>query len=104
LNIILVSCPHYRDPKWHDVYSVALATGERTLLGENNGFGFILVDNDFKVRLATQPTPSGGLQVLTRNDDEWEPLLEIAFEDVQTTNILGFDEDNQGIYWPKCMV
>jgi dipeptidyl aminopeptidase/acylaminoacyl peptidase len=87
-----------RDPKWHDVYSVNLSTGERTLLSENNGFASILVDNDLKVRLATQSTQSGGLQVLSRSDDAWEPLFEVAFEDVQTTNILGFDENNQGIY------
>jgi dipeptidyl aminopeptidase/acylaminoacyl peptidase len=87
-----------RDPKWHDVYSVELSTGERTLLSENNGLASILVDNNLKVRLATQSTPSGGLKVLSRNDEAWESLFEIAFEDVQTTNILGFDEDNQGIY------
>ncbi|MGB7453197.1 MAG: S9 family peptidase [Lysobacterales bacterium] len=87
-----------RDPKWHDVYSVDLATGERTLLIENNGFASILVDNELKIRLATQSTPSGGSLVLSRSGEEWQPLFEIAFEDVQTTNILGFDEDNQGIY------
>ncbi|MGB5489126.1 MAG: S9 family peptidase, partial [Lysobacterales bacterium] len=87
-----------RDPKWHDVYSVDLATGGRTLLIENNGFASILVDNELKIRLATQSTPSGGSLVLSRSGEEWQPLFEIAFEDVQTTNILGFDEDNQGIY------
>ena len=87
-----------RDPKWHDTYSVELATGERTLLVENNGFASILVDNNLKVRLATRATPSGGLQVLSRNGEEWEELIEIASEDVLTTNILGFDEENQGIY------
>ena len=87
-----------RDPKWHDVYSVKLATGERTLLSENNGFASILVDNALKVRLATKSTPSGGQQVLSKTEDDWQPLFDIAFEDVQTTAILGFDEDNQGIY------
>jgi dipeptidyl aminopeptidase/acylaminoacyl peptidase len=87
-----------RDPKWHDVYSVELATGERILLSENNGFASILVDNALKVRLAAKSTASGGLQILSKNEDDWQPLFEIAFEDVQTTSILGFDEDNQGIY------
>ena len=87
-----------RDPKWHDVYSVKLATGERTLLSENNGFASILVDNALKVRLAGKSTPSGGLQILSKTEDDWQPLFDIAFEDVQTTAILGFDEDNQGIY------
>ena len=87
-----------RDPKWHDIYSVELATGNRSLLMENNGFASILIDNDLKVRLATQSTPSGGQQVLTKNGDAWDPLFEIEFEDVQTTGILAFDEDNQGVY------
>jgi len=87
-----------RDPKWHDVYSVELATGKRTLLIENNGFASILVDNSLKVRLATKSTPSGGLQVLLKSGDDWQPLFDIEFEDVQTTSILGFDENNEGIY------
>jgi dienelactone hydrolase len=87
-----------RDPKWHDVYSVELATGERTLLSENDGFASILVDNELKVRMATKSTPSGGQEVFTRSDDDWELLFEIAFEDVLTTIILGFDEANKGIY------
>jgi dipeptidyl aminopeptidase/acylaminoacyl peptidase len=87
-----------RDPKWHDVYSVDLASGERTLLIENNGYASILVDNDLKIRLATQSTPSGGLQVFSRSAEEWLPLFEVPFEDVQTTSIVGFDADNQGIY------
>lgn len=87
-----------RDPKWHDVYSVDLATGERTLLSENDGFSSILVDNALKVRLATKATPSGGQQLLMKNGDAWQELFEIAFEDVQTTTIIGFDDDNQGIY------
>ena len=87
-----------RDPKWHDVYRVDLATGERTLLAENNGLASILVDNDLAVRLATEPTPSGGFQVLKRSGEEWNPLFEVPFEDAQTTNILGFDEENRGVY------
>jgi len=87
-----------RDPQWHDVYRVDLATGERTLLSENNGFAAIIVDNDLKIRLAAEPTPSGGQRILNFNQNDWQPLFEIPFEDVQTTNILGFDGDNQGIY------
>ena len=87
-----------RDPRWHDVYRVDLATGERTLLAENNGFASILVDNKLEVRLAVEPTPSGGFNVLQKNADGWEPLFEIPFEDAQTTNIVGFDAEDQGVY------
>jgi dipeptidyl aminopeptidase/acylaminoacyl peptidase len=87
-----------RDPKWHDLYRVDLATGERKLLAENNGFQAIIVDNDLNPRLALEPTPDGGSNVMQWNGAEWSPLFVIPFEDAQTTNILGFDEDNLGIY------
>jgi dipeptidyl aminopeptidase/acylaminoacyl peptidase len=87
-----------RDPKWHDVYRVDLASGERTLLAENNGFGAIIVDNKLEVRLAVEPTPSGGFNVLQLAGDDWKPLFEIPFEDAQTTNILGFDAEDEGVY------
>lgn len=87
-----------RDAKWHDLYRVDLATAERELLMENNGFAAILPDNDLNVRLAMESTQSGGFNVLQWKDDEWQPLFEVPAEDALTTNILGFDEDNTGIY------
>jgi len=87
-----------RDPKWHDVYLVDLATGERTLLAENNGFATIYVDNDLSVRLASEPTPSGGLVMKALEGSDWQPLFEIPFEDALTTALLGFDAENEGIY------
>jgi dipeptidyl aminopeptidase/acylaminoacyl peptidase len=87
-----------RDPQWHDLYSVDLATGERTLIAENNGLSSILVDNNLDVRLATETTPSGGYKVLVPSEAGWEPIFEVPFEDNLTTGILGFDEDNSGIY------
>ena len=87
-----------RDPKWHDLYRVDLATGERQLMVENNGFASFVVDNDLNVRLATEPTESGGFKILSSSDGEWKPLFEVPFEDAQTTSILGFDEQNRGVY------
>jgi dipeptidyl aminopeptidase/acylaminoacyl peptidase len=95
---VVIAGMNDRDPKWHDLYRVDLATGERSLLAENNGFASILVDNDLVVRLATEPTPDGGFKVLKLTGEEWEALFEVPFEDVQTTNILGFDEENRGVY------
>jgi dipeptidyl aminopeptidase/acylaminoacyl peptidase len=87
-----------RDPKWHDVYSVDLASGERSLLAQNDGFASILVDNELNVRLATRSLPDGGLDVLIMQEGEWQPYLTIPFEDVQTSAVLGFDAANEGIY------
>ena len=50
-----------RDPKWHDVWSVDLATGERTLLFENgHGYGTFKVDHQGRLRLATRSVPEHG--------------------------------------------
>jgi dipeptidyl aminopeptidase/acylaminoacyl peptidase len=87
-----------RDPKWHDLYRVELGSGVRSLLAENNGFASILVDNDLAVRLATERTPDGGYKVLKRSGEAWEALFEVPFEDALTTSILGFDEENRGVY------
>ena len=87
-----------RDAQWHDAYRVELATGERTLLAQNDGLAQVYVDNALNVRLAARPTPSGGMDILSFGDDGWQPLFEIGFEDVQTTTILGFDDTNEGVY------
>ncbi|WNC70798.1 S9 family peptidase [Thalassotalea psychrophila] len=87
-----------RDPKWHDVYSVDLSTGSRTLLVENTGFAEILVDNDLQVRLASKTLANGDLQVFTRVENDWQELFITPFEDMLTSAILGFDKSNTGIY------
>lgn len=87
-----------RDPAWHDLYRVDLATAERELLVENAGYASILVDNDLNVRLITEATQAGGFTVSNWNDGEPELLYEVAPEDALTTGILGFDEANEGVY------
>jgi len=87
-----------RDARWHDLYSVDLATAKRTLLIQNEGYASILVDNNLEVRLATKQTTSGGSKVFERKNDAWSEIFEIAMEDALTTDILGFDTDNKGIY------
>ena len=87
-----------RDPRWHDVYRVDLATGERTLLAQNDGFASILVDNDLAVRAATRPTQEGGFDVLRWDEGEWSDLFTIPPEDSLATGSLGFDGENTGLY------
>lgn len=87
-----------RDPRWHDVYEVNLTSGERSLLSLGTDFGQIFVDNNLQVRLALKPQQNGDYWVMKRHKNEWVPLFEIPFEDTQTTQILGFDKENKGIY------
>ncbi|MBN7797665.1 S9 family peptidase [Parahaliea mediterranea] len=87
-----------RDPRWHDVYRVNLATGERTLLARNDRFSAIHVDNNLEVRLATAQTQGGGATVYRRDGDAWRELLDIPPEDYFSTRIVGFTGDNSAFY------
>ncbi|MBY6106390.1 S9 family peptidase [Ferrimonas balearica] len=87
-----------RDPSWHDLYRVDLATGERTLLAQNPGMASILVDNDLAVRLALGPAEADGQTVFAWQNGQWQPRFTIPAEDMLTTAILGFDQANTGIY------
>ncbi|WP_315900129.1 S9 family peptidase [Ferrimonas balearica] len=87
-----------RDPRWHDLYLVNLASGERTLLAENPGMASILVDNDLKVRMALGSAESEGQTVYEWKNAQWVPRFTIPSEDMLTTTLLGFDENNEGVY------
>jgi dipeptidyl aminopeptidase/acylaminoacyl peptidase len=87
-----------RDPQWHDVYRVDLATGERTLLAQNDGFAAISVDNELNVRMAAKPQQDGGMEMQMMTENGWEPYFEFPFEDAQTSGLVGFDAENDGIY------
>ncbi|KUJ83768.1 S9 family peptidase [Microbulbifer flavimaris] len=87
-----------RDPRWHDLYKVSLSTGKRELLLENEGFGSFYFDHDLKLRLATEATSSGGYRVFEYAEEDWLEVFEVGFKDTLTTQILGFDADNDGFY------
>ncbi|SHF21444.1 Dipeptidyl aminopeptidase/acylaminoacyl peptidase [Microbulbifer donghaiensis] len=87
-----------RDARWHDLYKVNLKTASRELILENDGFATFYLDNELQLRLATESTPSGGFNVFEWRDEEWLQLFEIPVADTFTTQILGFDAANSGIY------
>src|SRR4051795_6536264 len=50
-----------RDPKWHDVYSLDLASGKLTpVLMNTGGYSGFIADEQLKVRIATKSRPDGG--------------------------------------------
>lgn len=88
-----------RDPRWHDVYELDVKTGELTLIYENteefNGFSF---DNDLEMRFAQKSTSAGGAEYYRRTDEGWDLFMEVSPEDLYTTNLAGFSEDNATLY------
>ncbi len=97
-NEILIGINN-RNPQLHDVYRIALSTGERTLVEENPGFVSYLFDNDDHTRFAMTFSPTGGQEILQRDEsNQWHPFLEVPNTDALTTYLTGFDKSNQVLY------
>ena len=108
VNIVAVShkFPHEvilglnaRDPKWHDVFRINIVTGERSLLLRNDQFAEVVVDDDYRPRLATSTRPDGGLDVSIASEDgqlrHWDV---IPAEDALTTRFVGFDKSGRTVF------
>ena len=75
-----------RDPRWHDVWSLDLATGERILVYENTErFGGFQPDWQGHLRLAGRSDPSNGGQHIYLSDGELQnlglPVTYVVFPD-----------------------
>ena len=90
-----------RDPKWHDVHSLDLATGALTLVFKNEGFGGFLPDENLNLRIATKARSDGGMDYYAITDGKVAatPMASVALDDVQTTRPLGFTNDGKAMYW-----
>ena len=90
-----------RDPKWHDLYSVDLATGQRTLVEKNTlEFAEYIVDPDFKVRMASKSRADGGSDLLAPDGKgSWKMVDEIPFADSLTTFPGGYTSDGKTLYF-----
>jgi dipeptidyl aminopeptidase/acylaminoacyl peptidase len=88
-----------RDPKYHDLYLVNIATGEHKLIQENPEYSGFVVDEDYKVRFASKMTGDGG-EVLLEPDGSgrWKEYMKIGKEDTLTTGPSGFDKSGQVLY------
>lgn len=91
-----------RDPRWHDVYELDIETGELTMLFENTeNFGGFNFDNNLELRFGYKSTSAGGAEYFKKTDDGWEMFMEVPPEDLYTTGLAGFSEDNKTLYLMK---
>jgi dipeptidyl aminopeptidase/acylaminoacyl peptidase len=91
-----------RDAKWHDVYSLDLATGKLTpVLMNMGGYSNFLADEQLNVRIAAKSRPDGGSDFyrVTAGKVEAAPFEQVTLEDSQTTNPVGFTTDGKTLYW-----
>jgi dipeptidyl aminopeptidase/acylaminoacyl peptidase len=88
-----------RNPEYHDLYRLNIKTGNMTLLLENRNFSSFSIDDDFNVRLASDMTDDGGIDVYQHEDNgTWKMFMRIPMEDSLTTGFAGFNKTNQIIY------
>jgi dipeptidyl aminopeptidase/acylaminoacyl peptidase len=90
-----------RDPRWHDVYGLDLATGALDLVFENDGFGSFLIDQTLAIRGGSRPRPDGGIDYyrIENGVAGAEPIDSISFEDAPTVHPLRFTTDGETLYW-----
>ena len=91
-----------RDAKWHDLWHIDLATGERRLVRENRDeIGGYLVDRDLVPRLVTRSQPDGSDMVYTVKGEKLEtlePVLAVPFADSMTTGPQHITADGKAYY------
>ena len=91
-----------RDPQWHDLWDVDIATGERRLVRENRDqiAGYVL-DQDLIPRLVTRSQPDGSemlYKVKGEKFDSLEPVLTVPFADSLTTGAKHITADGKAWY------
>jgi dipeptidyl aminopeptidase/acylaminoacyl peptidase len=95
-DIIIVGL-NDRDPVYHDVYQVNIATGDRTLLIKNTQkVGFWIYDRSGNVRLAFRQKDDGGNEVLRVDGDRLTQIYETTY--LESGTPAGFDPGDKRVY------
>lgn len=90
-----------RDPRWHDVHSLDLATGKLTLVYQNDGFGEFDIDEQLQIRSGSKPRADGGTDIYAFEGGKPSATATetIGFADSDGTGPIGFSNDGAVAYW-----
>ena len=90
-----------RNPQFHDVHLLDLATGELTLVLQNNGYAGFMADDTLTLRMAMRQNAAGGTDYFRVTDGVVEdtPFETTAMEDSLTTAPAGYTSDGSTLYW-----
>ena len=87
-----------RDPAWHDLYKINIATGERKLIIENKDrLGGYVFDNADKLRLALRSPQNGDTEFLRVNADGTTTKI-YSCDIFESCGPVGFTRDNKKAY------
>jgi dipeptidyl aminopeptidase/acylaminoacyl peptidase len=95
-NVMMVGL-NDRDPRFHDIYKLDIATGQRTLVRQNKEeVGAWMFDNEGQLRLAWKEKPGGGGDLFRVGLQGLEPIASATYEEDITT--LQFHPDGRRCY------
>jgi dipeptidyl aminopeptidase/acylaminoacyl peptidase len=86
-----------RDAAWHDLYEVTISTGERELLRENTeNIASWFFDLKGNLRLAARTTDDGSTEILSVDDEGFEPVYTCSV--FESCTPIRFHEDGKRVY------
>lgn len=90
-----------RDARWHDVYSLELATGKLTEIIRGDGYAGFVADANLALRMALRPNAQGGFDFfeVKNNQVADSSFASTTLEDSLTTQPVGFTTDGTTLYW-----
>jgi hypothetical protein len=89
-----------RDNRYFDIYRVNVASGESTLVQQNEGFTGHFADQQFRVRFVVRHTEDGDVECLQRGTDGERALFSrIGVQDAMATRAIEFSADGRELYW-----
>ena len=87
-----------RDNKYFDVYRYNIATGDKKLVFQNDEYIGFVFDNDMNIRFGQYTNDDGEFELYELKDNKFSLFMTIAFDDSQTTDIVGFNKTGDILY------
>ncbi|MFN4038947.1 MAG: S9 family peptidase [Erythrobacter sp.] len=90
-----------RDPRFHDVHLLDLASGSLTMVLENNAYAGFMADDTLTIRMAMAQNMVGGTDFfrVINNVVAETPFESTDLEDSDTTSPAGYTTDGSILYW-----
>ena len=89
-----------RDRRFHDLYTVEIATARLAMVEENPGLAGFYTDDHFVARLAEKFNPDGTREVLHKSaDGSWGPWISFSPEDARTSGPQHLDADGKAVFF-----
>ncbi|MFT4068048.1 S9 family peptidase [Paraburkholderia sp.] len=92
-------CMNRRDPKFFDLHTLHLASGELELVEENTGMVSFVVDDHYQPHVATRIAADGTLQLFDRRGGaHWNEWFSFAAEDARVSRPMYLNADGSALF------